>query len=147
MDSPFKIDVISTNFPRGISTSNRWQIDEDVPIGNGVYSRNNLPKKIKDGAYVINLDEYVYVGTHSIALFCNRSKIVYFDGFGVEFVPEKINEFVRNKNIIANIFRVQANSSVMCGYFCIRFIDFMLAGKKLILLICFLLMTLKRTII
>ena len=36
-----------------------------------------------------------------------------------------------NKNIIANIFRVQANSSVMCGYFCIGFIDFMLAGKKL----------------
>ena len=33
MDSPFKIDVISTNFPRGISTSNRWRIDEDVPIG------------------------------------------------------------------------------------------------------------------
>ena len=80
---------------------------------------------------MINLDEYADVGTDRIALFCNRSKIVYFDGFGVEFVPEKINEFVRNKNIIANIFRVQANSSVMCGYFCIRFIDFMLAGKKL----------------
>ena len=90
VDSPFKIDVISTNFPHGISTSNRWQIDEDVPIGNGVYSRNNLPKKIKDGAYVINLDEYAYVGTHSIALFCNRSKIVYFDGFGVEHVPKEI---------------------------------------------------------
>ena len=47
-------------------------------------------KKIKDGAYVINLDEYAYVGTHSIALFCNRSKIVYFDGFGVEHVPKEI---------------------------------------------------------
>ena len=33
VDSPFKIDVISTNFPRGISTSNRWRIDEDVSIG------------------------------------------------------------------------------------------------------------------
>ena len=38
---------------------------------------------------------------------------------------------MNNKNIIANIFRVQANDSVMCGYFCIGFIDFMLAGKKL----------------
>ena len=99
---------------------------------NGVFSRNNLPKKkIKDGAYVINLDEYADVSIHWIDLFCNRSEIVYFDSFGVEHVPEEIKEFVGNKNIIANIFRVQANNSVMCGYFCIGFIDFMLAGKKL----------------
>ena len=84
------------------------------------------------GAYVINLDEYADVGTHWIALFCNRSEIVYFDSFGVEHVPEEIKEFIGNKNIIANIFRVQANNSVMRGYFCIGLIDFMLAGKKLI---------------
>ena len=98
---------------------------------NGVYSRNNLPKKIKDGTYVINRDEYTDVGTHWIALFCNRNEIVYFDSFGVEYVPKEIKEFIGNKNIKANIFRVQANDSVMCGYFCIGFIDFMLAGKKL----------------
>ena len=66
-----------------------------------------------------------------IALFCNRSEIVYLDSFGVEHVPEEIKEFVGNKNIIANIFQVQANNSVMCGYFRIRFIDFMLAGKNM----------------
>ena len=104
---------------------------QNEPRFNGVYSRNNLPKKIKDGAYVINLDEYADVGTHWIALFCNRSEIVYFDSFGVEHVPEEIKEFIGNKNIKANIFWVQANDSVMCGYFCIGFIDFMLAGKKL----------------
>ena len=72
---------------------------------NGVYSRNYLPKKIKDGVYVINLDEYADVGTHWIALFFNRSEIVYFDSFdGVEHVPEEIKELVRNKNIIDNIF-------------------------------------------
>ena len=98
---------------------------------NGVYSKNNLSKKIKDEAYIINLDEYADVGTHWIALFCNRSEIVYFDSFGVEHVPEEIKEFIRNKNIIANIFRVQANNSIMCRHFCIGFIDFMLAGKKL----------------
>ena len=98
---------------------------------NGVYSRNNLPKKIKDGAYVINLDEYTDVGTHWIALFCNRNEIVYFDIFGVEPVPEEIKEFVGNENIIANIFWVQANNSVLCGNFCIGFINFMFAGKKL----------------
>ena len=98
---------------------------------NGVYSRNNLPKKIKDGAYVINLDEYTDVGTHWIALFCNRNEIVYFDIFGVEPLPEEIKEFVGNENIIANIFWIQASNSVMCGNFCIGFINFMFAGKKL----------------
>ena len=98
---------------------------------NGVYSRNNLPKQIKDGAYVINLDEHKDTGTHWIALFCNRNEIVYFDSFGVEHVPEEIKKFIRNKIIIANIFQVQANNSIMCGYFCIGFIDFVLAGKKL----------------
>ena len=71
------------------------------------------------------------MGTHWIALFCNGNEIVYFDSFGVEHVPKDIKEFIRIKNIKANIFRVQANDSVMCGYFCIGFIDFMLAGKKL----------------
>ena len=104
---------------------------ENKPRFNGVYSRNNLTKKIKDEAYLINLDECAEVGTHWIALFCNRSEIVYFDSFGVEHVPEEIKEFIGNKNIKANIFRVQENDSIMCGYFCIGFIDFMLAGKKL----------------
>ena len=104
---------------------------KNEPRFNGVFSRNKLAKKIKDGAYVINLDEYADVATHWIALSCNRNEIVYLDSFGVEHVPEEIEEFIVNKNIIANIFRVQANYSVLCGYFCIGFIDFMPAGKKL----------------
>ena len=60
-----------------------------------------------------------------------KNEIVNFDSFSIEHVPEEIKEFIRNKNIKANIFRVQVNNSVMCGYFCIGFIDFMLAGKKL----------------
>ena len=102
---------------------------------NGVFSRNNLFKKIKDGAYIINLDEYEDVGTHWIALFCKKNEIVYFYSFGVEHIPEEIKEFIEKcpgkKNIKANIFRIQENISIMCGYFCIGFIDFMLAGKKL----------------
>ena len=72
---------------------------QNKPRSNGVYSRNNLPKKIRNGAYVINLAEYADVGTHWIALFCNRNEIGYFDNFGVEHVPEEIKEFIRNKNI------------------------------------------------
>ena len=90
---------------------------QNKPRFNGVSSRNNLPKKTKDGAYVIDLDEYADIGTHWIALFCNRSEIVYFDNFGVEHVPEEIKKFVKNKSIITNIFRVQGNNSVMSGTF------------------------------
>ena len=71
---------------------------QNEPRFNGVFSRNNLPKKIKDGAYVINLDEYANVCTHWIALFYNISEIVYFDSFGVEHVSEETKEFVGNKN-------------------------------------------------
>ena len=104
---------------------------QNEPRFNGVFSRDNITKKIKDVAYVINLDEYSGVGTHWIALFCNRSEIVYVDSFGVEHVPEEIKEFAGNKNIKANIFWVQANNSAMRGYFCIGFYNFMLPGKKL----------------
>ena len=103
---------------------------KNEPRFNGVFSRNNLPKKIKDGAYIINLDEYADAGTHWIVLFCKKNEIVYFDSFGVENIPEEIKEFIGNINIKANIFRVQENNSTMCGYFCIGFIAFMLAGKK-----------------
>ena len=79
---------------------------------------------------MIKLHEYADVGTHWIDLFCNRSKIVYFDSFGVEDFPEEIKESIGNKNIIANSFGAETNKSIMCGYFCIKFIDFMLTGKK-----------------
>ena len=79
--------------------------DQNEPRFNGVFSRNNLPKKIKDGAHVINLDEYADVGTHWIALFCNRNEIVYFDSFGVEHVAKEIKEFIGHKSIKVNIFQ------------------------------------------
>ena len=56
----------------------------------------------------------------------------YFDSFGVEHILKEIREFIRNKNITANIYRIEAYDSTMCGYFCIGFIDFMLKGKRLL---------------
>ena len=82
-------------------------------------------------AYVINVDEYADVGTHWIALYVKNIEITYFDSFGIEHVPEEIEKIIGHKNIKTNIFRIQANNS-MCGYFCIGFTDFMLAGKTLI---------------
>ena len=64
--------------------------------------------------------------------FVNDKTIIYFDSFRVEHIPKEIKNFINNnKNIIANIFRIKAYDSIMCGFFCIRFIDFMLKGNNL----------------
>ena len=102
------------------------------PRFNGDYSRDNLPKTIKNVAYVINLHEYEDVGTRWIALYVKDNEITYFDSFGVEHVPKEIEKFIGHKNIKTNIFRIQVDNSIMCGYFCIGFIDFIFAGKSLI---------------
>ena len=108
---------------------NEYYINE--PRFNGVYSRNKLPKIIKKGAYLINLDEYENIDTHWIAL-CVTNKVIYFDSFSVEHIPEEINKFIGNKDIKANIFKLQAYDSIKCGYFCIEFINYMFDGKSVI---------------
>ena len=75
---------------------------QNEPRFNGAFSRNNLPEK-----------------------FVNNKIATYFDSFEVEHIPKEIKKFIGNKNIIANIFRIQAYDLVMCGYFCIGFIDYM----------------------
>ena len=102
---------------------------------NGVYSRDNLPKIIKNGAYVINLDEYANVLLW-IALCGKNNEVIYFDSFGVEHVPKEIKKFIGQKSIKTNIFRIQADNSIMYGYFCIGFIDFMFPGKSLLDFTC-----------
>ena len=121
---------------------------QNEPRFNGVFSRDNLPK-IKDGTYIINLDEYSDIGTHWVALYVHNNNVTYFDSFGVEHIPKEIRTFINNKNVKTNIFKIQEYDLIMCGYFCIRFIDFILAGKKfwLIILICFLLMILRKNMI
>ena len=103
--------------------------------------RDNLPNTIKNSAYVINLYEYQDIGTLWVALYVNNKTATYFDSFGVEHIPKEIMKFIgneqsssakaRNKNIITNIFRIQAYDSIMCGYFCIGFINFMFDGNSL----------------
>ena len=105
---------------------------QNEPRFNGVFSRDNLTDSIKNGAYVINLDEYRDIGTHWIALYVNNKTIIYFDSFGVEHIPKEIIKFIGNsKKIITNIYRIQAYDSIMCGYFCIGFINFMFDGNSL----------------
>ena len=104
---------------------------QNEPRFNGVYYKDNLPDKIKDGAYVINLNEYSDIGTYWIALYVNNKTATYIDSFGIEYIPTEIIKFVNNKNIITNIYGVQNYDSVMCGYFCIGFINYMFKGKSL----------------
>ena len=114
------------------------------PRFNGVHSRDNLPKITKKGAYVINLDEYENTGTHWISLFIKTNEVIYFDSFGIEHIPKEINKFIcskelrakalgsavgNNKKVKANIFRIQTYDSIMCGYFYIEFINYMLKVK------------------
>ena len=88
---------------------------------------------------VFILDEHYDIGTHWVALWVNDNNVTYFHSFGVEHISKETKEFVnhpsssasQNKNIIINIFRIQAYDSIMCGYFFIGFINFMLAGKSL----------------
>ena len=91
---------------------------QNEPRFNGVFSRDNLPNAIKNGAYVINLDEYHDIGTHWVALYVNNKIVTYFASSGVQHIPKEIMKFIKsrfpgNKNITTNIFRIQAYDSIM----------------------------------
>ena len=87
---------------------------QDQPKSIGVYSRNKA------------------IGNHWITLYVNGDDVTYFDSFGAENIPKEISKFIDNKNITTNTYRIQAIDSIMYGYFCIGFIDFMLKSKSLL---------------
>ena len=90
--------------------------DQNEPRFNGVFSKNNSPK--------INLDKCKSYGTHWIALYLNNEKVTYFDSFGVEHIPKEIRRFIGK-----NYSKYLHNTSIQFSN--IRFIDFMLKGKRL----------------
>ena len=103
--------------PHPLTTFEIQKYYQNEPKFNGVCSRDNLPNKIKDGTYVINLDEYSDIDTIWISLCVENNDIIYFDSFGVEHIPKEIIKFICNtslyKNIITNIFRTQAYDSII----------------------------------
>ena len=104
---------------------------QNEPRFNGVYYKDNLHEKIKDGEYVTNLGEYFHIGTHCIALYLLNNNVTYFDSVGVKHIPKEIKRFIDKSTVVTNFFRIQAYDSIMCGYFCIGFLDFMFKGKIL----------------
>ena len=120
--------------PHPLTNFEKQEYYQNEPRFNGVFSRDNLGSTVKNGAYVINLDKYHDIGTHWIALYVNNKIVTYFDSFGVEHIPKEIMKFIVRKKkiiIITNIYRIQAYDSIVCGYFCIGFINFMFNGKSL----------------
>ena len=81
---------------------------------------------------MINLDKFKNTGTHKLH---SKNEVIYFDGFGVEYISKEIKKFVGNKDIKTNMFRIRDYNSIMCGYFYILFIlfciEFMLKSKTL----------------
>ena len=67
---------------------------------------------------------------NGVYLYANANNIVYFISFQVEHIPKEIKKLIVNKNIIRNIYGIQACDSIMCGYVCIEFIHFLLKGKS-----------------
>ena len=92
--------------PHPLSNFEIQKYYQNEPIFNGVYSRDNLPK-IKDGAYIIDLDEYSDIGTHWVSLYVRNTNVTYFDSFDVEHIPKEIEVFIncpsssalKNKNM------------------------------------------------
>ena len=82
---------------------------------NGVYYRDNLPDKIRNGAYVINLDEYSDIGTHWIVLCTLNNNVTYSDSSGIEHISKKIKTFIDKYIVATNIFKIQEYDLVMCG--------------------------------
>ena len=102
------------------------------PKFNGLYSWNTF-SKLKDKIYVINLSECKSRGAPCITLYVNGNNIMYFERSGIEHIPkEMIKKVMGKKNILTNIYRIQAFNSIICEYFPIGFIEFMLKGKSLL---------------
>ena len=87
-----------------------------------------LPK-IKYWAYVMNLDNKKGKETHWVSLFIYKNTPVYFDSFGIEYIWQKLLNKIKYKSINHKIFKRQDNDSIMCGFYCIAFIRYILAGK------------------
>ena len=119
---------LKTKIFNATSSFNYFEIQKYYQNEPNVYSIDSL-SKTKDGVCVINLDEYSDIGIHQIALYILNNDVTYFDSFVVEHIAKEIKRFIDNKNTQTNILRIQAYDSIICGYFCIGFIDFMLAGK------------------
>ena len=81
---------------------------------------------------MINLGDKNSKGTHWVSLFTHKKVALYFDLFGIEYIPQEALNKISDKSITHNIFRIQDNESIMCRFYCITFIEYMVTGKTLL---------------
>ena len=96
----------------------------------GVFSRDNL-LRTKEGACVINLDGKQTETTHWVSLFIDRYNAGYFYSFCIEYIPQEELSKIKNKSMPRNIFWIQDDDFIMCGIYCIIFVEYMLTRKTL----------------
>ena len=101
----------------------QWYYQHEPPF-NGVYSGNNLPKNVNNEAHAINLHFYDDIEAHWVAFYVKNDEEMYCKSFGIEHILKEVQKFRGDKNTIPNIYRIQADDSIMCGHFHGRFIDF-----------------------
>ena len=82
--------------------------------------------------YVTNLDDKQSKGTHWVSLFIDKNTTVYFDSCRIEYIPQEVLNKIRGKSITYNIFTVQFDDCIMCGFYCIAFIKYLIAGRTLL---------------
>ena len=102
------------------------------PRFNGAFWRDSLPR-IKDGVYVINLTDKQSKGTHWVSLFIDGNTAVYFDSFGIKYIPQEVFSKIKHKSITQNIFRIQDDDFIMCAFYCIIFTEYIYACRKVLL--------------
>ena len=100
----------------------------DEPRFHGLFSRNNLPW-INDGVYVISIIKIV---KELGFIIFDKNLALYFDPFDFEYIPQEVLNKIKDKSITHNIFRIQNNESIMCRFYCIAFIEYMLVAKTLL---------------
>lgn len=89
---------------------------------NGIYSKDELPSRLKNGCYIINLDNSTGEGTHWTAFYKYNKTIYYFDSFGFPPPQNEINIFFKGHDQLKyNDIEIQDEKSILCGYFCIGF--------------------------
>ena len=109
---------------------NKWMKYLNIINFHGVYSRNEFHNCTKMGFYVINLDDNVGLGTHWVGMYIKPNIIEYFDSFGLH-CPEEIVHLsnILRVNYLYNSSQYQDLSSVLCGYYCIYWINELNKGK------------------
>ena len=81
---------------------------------------------------MININEKQSKGTHWVSLFIDRNTAAHFGSFGIEYIPQEVLSEIKDKSITHSRFRIQSNESIICGFYCITFIEYVIPGKTLL---------------